>query len=133
MSTPSSSAGRKPPTLKKTPSSGKASGQRSILGFFPKKPAVQQSSSPVSLNTTLPIGSPKKKLVQNAQPAVGQSLTPAPSSDAVIAEDDEDINPIKPRRRGIGLPSPVTPASLDGAVEFRHDVPLSSSPPRKVL
>ena len=69
--------------------------------------------------------------MQQAPSRVSQNLTPAPSSDAVEVDEDEDIAPIKPRKRGIGLPSPVTPASFDGAHETGP--PASSSPLQKVM
>ena len=116
---------------KKTPSSIPSKGQKSILGFFQKKAAGEQTPSKSLGTTTLPIGSPKKKFVQQASSRVIQNLTPAPSSDA-IEEEDEDVVPAKPRKRVTGLPSPVTPASFDGAVEPKPVAPVSSSPTRKV-
>ena len=120
-----------------TTSSG-VKAQKSILGFFGKKPAGSQqesSSIPSTLNGTasLPIGSPKKKLVPKAPSKVSQTLTPAPSSDAIEPdEDDEDVLPSKSRRAAPGLPSPVTPAGFDGAEETPPSFIPSSTPIRKV-
>ena len=110
------------------PPSSNAKGQKSILGFFQKKATGQQKSLGPSVTTTLPIGSPKKKLVPKAPPRAPQNLTPAPSSDAVEADDDEDVVPVRGRKKPV-VQSPMTPASLDGAVEIGGP---ASSPSRKV-
>lgn len=127
-----------PPSLQKSTSS---KSQKSILGFFQKKPAgtlqpqvngVPSSTSPAAITTTLPIGSPKKrdtqKLVHKAPARVSQHLTPAPSSDA-IEDDDEDqtVQPARKRKMNNSLPSPVTPGNVEAGV-----VDLGSSPSRKV-
>ena len=132
MASVNESAASKQSLLKKTPSNASSKGQKSILGFFQKKPSGGQTPSKAPVITTLPIGSPKKKFVQQASSRVSQNLTPAPSSDAVVEEEDEDVVPVRPRKRETGLPSPLTPASLDGAVEPVAVAPASSSPLRKV-
>ena len=123
---------KQPSTLRKSSSNTLPKTQKSILGFFQKKSTPSAGFDGQGTTTTLPIGSPKKKFVQQAPSRVSQTLTPAPSSDAVVEEDDEDIIPTRPRKRGIGLPSPVTPASLDGAHENGLPALGSSSPLRKV-
>ena len=65
-----------------------------------------------------------------------QSLTPAPSSDAVEPveeeeEEEEDIKPLKGKKKAHGLPSPVTPASLDDSFD-KTLFSQNSSPIRKV-
>ena len=122
----------------KMPVDSSRPGQKSILGFFQRgTPGTQQSKSPTptSLNGTkkLPIGSPKKQSVNRAFAKSAPSLTPAPSSDAVVEEEDEDVaKPSKPRKQQTGLPSPVTPVGLDGALDVVAVSGLTSSPSRKV-
>lgn len=118
--------------MKKASSSSSTKGQKSILGFFQKKASEQQKLLGPSGTTTLPIGSPKKKLVPKAPPRATQNLTPAPSSDAVEADEDEDVVPTKGRRRP-AVQSPMTPASLDGAVDSGLAKEPISSPSRKVF
>ena len=119
----------------KTPSSAGAKGQKSILGFFQKKGAgalqPQVNGVPTSqVSMRLPIGSPKKKLVQASSTRPGlQTLTPAPSSDA-IEEDEDDIISTKPRRKITGLPSPSTPAESVPPSDSMAEP--CSSPSRKV-
>ena len=119
-------------TLRKSSSNNLPKTQKSILGFFQKKSTPSAGFGGQGTTTTLPIGSPKKKFVQQAPSRVSQILTPAPSSDVVEEEEDEDIVPTRPRKRGIGLPSPVTPAGLDGSHEDGLPALGSSSPLRKV-
>jgi hypothetical protein len=126
----------KTPSFKKTASTGSTGkSQKSILGFFQKKTvgALQPQINGVSSSgrsIELPIGSPKKKKQQlvSQGPSFSQSLTPAPSSDAIDVgeeEDEDDVQPAPKRRAGNGLPSPLTPAE-------RGVTCMSSSPIRKV-
>ena len=113
-------------------------GQKSILGFFRRGQASSQakSSSTPKLNgtTSLPIGSLKKQLVKGASSKPLQTLTPAPSSDAVVEEEDEDVvKPSKAKNKVVtGLPSPVTPMGLDGSIDAETLCALTNSPSRKV-
>ena len=124
-----------PPLKKSVSGSMAAKSQKSILGFFQRKPAgpLQPQVNGVSTAepATLPIGSPKKKSVQHAS-KVAQNLTPAPSSDAIVPDDDEDdvLGPTRKRKSGFGLPSPVTPATVHGSDASPNGA--SSSPTRKV-
>jgi hypothetical protein len=93
--------------------------QKSILGFFQRGPAQ------------LPVNT-KKQSVANS-PVVRQPLTPAPSSDAVLKEEDEEE--VKLVKRKNALPSPVTPATSNGtpaASETSIEPTMHSSPLRKV-
>ena len=112
--------------------------QKSILGFFQQRNQGLRSKSPArpasNGTKTLPIGSPKKQSVSKRSARPSQTLTPAPSSDAVAAnEDDEDVVvPAKSKRATTGLPSPVTPIGLDGALDEVNAPNFTSSPSRKV-
>ena len=113
--------------------------QKSILGFFQRK---GQASQPAKTGTpqtngtkTLPIGSPKKQLVKKAAAKASQTLTPAPSSDAAVNEDEDEEDVVKPskgKRAPMGLPSPVTPMGLDGVQDDAFGGSFTSSPSRKV-
>lgn len=112
------------PALKKSTSSTQnMKNQKSILGFFQAKtpgsnltpsrlperptPSTQRNGSAKGLT---------KKLLSKSEST--QSLTPAPSSDAVDpdeADEDEEMQGSSMPRKTDGLPSPVSPA--DGAVE----------------
>ncbi|KAI4147367.1 MAG: hypothetical protein L6R39_003130 [Caloplaca ligustica] len=116
----------KPPALKKQSSSQSSKNQKSITGFFQKKP----SSTPAPDFSNLPTvnGSVRR--------GPSSSLTPAPSSDPPA--EPESVRKASKMLPNIGsangLPSPVTPAnstairetaSMSGSVHF-------SSPSRKV-
>jgi hypothetical protein len=111
--------------------SAKSQKQKSILGFFHKKdssPLQPQINGASQRPVMLPL-SPKKKSVPRS--TVGQTLTPAPSSDAVMDEDEDDvIVPSRKKRAPVGLPSPVTPATT--TIKDASSVTMSNSPSRKV-
>ena len=103
-----------PPSLKKSSSSSK--NQTSIAGFFRKRDSETASSATPKINgSALPVhSSPKKNGFKKPSVTSSQSLTPAPSSDAVEEKDEEtDVKPIKVdgNHKSNGLPSPITPAS----------------------
>ena len=100
-----------PASLKKSSSSSK---QTSIAGFFKRKESQTNSSeAPRLKSTSLPINGLSKR---GATRGSSQSLTPAPSSDAVEPDDiknEEASPPIKLNGKGPNaLPSPITPASV---------------------
>lgn len=103
-----------PPQLKKSSSSSK---QTSIAGFFRKKDAVPTTSGISKSNgSSLPIHvSPRKDTTKKSAKSINQSLTPAPSSDA-IDEEKENEEPRLAKLNGSGpsnsLPSPITPANI---------------------
>ena len=112
--------------------SAKSAKHKSILDFFHKKPA-----SPLGPNVngaspraavTLPLGSPKKKSVPHAA-AAAQTLTPVPSSDAMVEDDEDVVAPARKKRSIFGLPSPVTPANASGDAASGS---YTNSPSRKV-
>ncbi|KAL8859670.1 MAG: hypothetical protein Q9178_003784 [Gyalolechia marmorata] len=120
-----------PPTLKKS-SSGSQSfkNQKSITGFFQKKPS---NTSPSELGNLPPING--SKLPFSAKAATrgpSSSLTPAPSSDG--PEEPQSYQKMPHQLNGTasanGLPSPITPASAvhDGEV---HGSSHLNSPSRK--
>ena len=130
------------PTLKKTMSgSQSAKNQMSIAGFF-----IKQASSPSTSETAsskqpmLPAHGVPKTMKRNSSATVKQSLTPAPSSDAI---DDSETLGTEPVVRidadaVNGLPSPVTPAEVTEKTIQQDDRDRSgfaafSSPSRKVL
>lgn len=89
-----------PATLKKQ-GSGSGSGQKSISSFFSKTPATANTLK-------LPERTSPRKAASkpNFSEAASSRLTPVPSSDAPIAEDDEDV---KASAHFINsLPSPVS-------------------------
>lgn len=130
-----------PPALKKSTSGSQSSkDQKSILGFFQKRVApaldpnngghlTNQGSKPLS-NGLL-----KKSMIKASTRGSSQSLTPAPSSDAVEELDAEDKTKQEPgRAEVIGLPSPITPAAIvssDGALDLDNGSFSFSSPSRK--
>ncbi|KAF2454349.1 muts domain V-domain-containing protein [Lineolata rhizophorae] len=154
---PSSAKGAKKgtPTLQQQ-SSGKTQ-QRSILGFFAKKPAAVpaaenassavRSSSPVEAAASSPmagkgIGNGGKVALRKDRADI---VTPVPSSDIGDVGDDAVLSSAAGKRNGTFnkenglLPSPVTPSGLDGADERGEepvkdedsDAVMASSPPRK--
>jgi len=134
--TPNGTPSAPPASLKKSTSSSK--NQTSIAGFFRKAQGTQASTNdaPRLHSSTLPINGLAKK---GANRGSSQSLTPAPSSDAVAPEDVKEEENIKPVKRNgnvsNGLPSPITPASAVNAGDGVGDdvVPKGFySPSRKV-
>ena len=107
------------PSLKKSNSSSR--NQTSIAGFFKKKTAEDSPSRTPKINgSTTPINSlPKKSDANNSSKGSNQSLTPAPSSDAIDEINYEDSELVKSNGSDgpNGLPSPITPA---GGVESAH-------------
>ena len=126
----------KPRVLKKsTPNTQNMKQQRSILGFFQPKssPTTPKSSQAASTNAQEPESSPAAAIV-NRKPHSGtpttskakywggkndsaSSLTPAPSSDMVEPEEDNQHTPARVAEKGsagnmeAGLPSPATSAN----------------------
>jgi hypothetical protein len=128
------------PSSQKT-SSGSVPGknQKSILGFFQRQstvalqPHVNGVSAAAAASSASSGAPPKQKLVQKPTIKVGQNLTPAPSSDAVDEdEEDEDVVPRRKPQRPIGLPSPITPG-LGGVRAGKDEAGLADdSPSHKV-
>ena len=139
--TPKTPASNAPPSLKKS-TSGSQSGQKSIASFFSKR-ALEGQQAKVPVPSILPAASQhvngvnKKALFTKPVRGSSQSLTPAPSSDAVEREDSEEPTlKIEKDARGNGLPSPITPASGVASEQPSSkgiDLPLMfDSPSRKV-
>ncbi|KAL6716616.1 DNA mismatch repair protein msh6 [Lecanora helva] len=105
------------PTLKQSSSSSK--NQTSIAGFFRKKDSGPLPNGTPKINgSSLPVHSSPKKNRPKASPGgIHQSMTPAPSSDALEdSREETQINGSKVNGEGAsnGLPSPVTPANASG-------------------
>ena len=121
-----------PPTLKKSSSSSQSfKNQKSITGFFQKKPS---STSTSELGNLPPINGSKLPFSGKAATrGPSSSLTPAPSSDG--PEEPQSYEKMPQQLNGTasanGLPSPITPASAvnDGEV---HGSSHFNSPSRKV-
>ena len=139
-----SSPAAPPPTLKKSTSGSQSSkNQKSILGFFQKKAtdspqSLSRGTSKINRPSTQTDGVAKKILAKRPARGSSQSLTPAPSSDALEELDVQDEEAYK---KGImdkenGLPSPITPVPGLGGDGFPDIEPSSSlnfsSPSRKV-
>lgn len=139
-----SSPAAPPPTLKTSTSGSQSSkNQKSILGFFhkrtsgssqsPSQGGLETNSSPKQSN-----GVPKKTFAKRPARGSSQSLTPAPSSDALEELDVQDEGPHRRgmRSEGNGLPSPITPVPGLGGGCPQDLEPSSSltfsSPSRKV-
>ncbi|MCJ1471944.1 DNA mismatch repair protein msh6 [Lambiella insularis] len=112
------------PSLKQSTSSS-SKNQKSILGFFQKRP-VEALQPNINGASKVNAASNKKKLVQRSSIGVCQSLTPAPSSDAPEEEQDVIVTG-KPN----GLPSPITPASEENNIGQAAANETSNSPSRK--
>ncbi|KAL8868623.1 MAG: hypothetical protein Q9174_004870, partial [Haloplaca sp. 1 TL-2023] len=136
--TPSSG---QPPALKKSASSSSsAKNQKTIMGFFQKKPAGAAKLEDVGL--PLPNGSsaavrpgPPFASTKTAIRGSSSSLTPAPSSDGPeeplsVERPIEKVNNIGSTN---GLPSPITPASgvANGKSISVNGVQQTNSPSRK--
>lgn len=131
-----------PPTLKKSSSSQSNKSQKSIVGFFKPKineasqPAIQSSTNPNS--SKIPVREGKGRAARHVASSSSQSLTPAPSSDAIDATNSDEESVVKGRPPWVqqGLPSPITPLSgVTQAPPVSDDskmAPAFSSPSRKV-
>lgn len=125
-----------PPSLRKSTSGSQSSkDQKSILGFFQKKSVEAPRLGSAAQSQTN--GPRKATLPKGTARGSSQSLTPAPSSDALEAPDDQENRQytLASADNVIGLPSPITPAvSAVGAAAFEgDDIPSSfNSPSRKV-
>lgn len=122
---------RPPPTLKSTTSSqsDKGKGQKSILGFFGKKPDADR------IPTATTNGSVKPTLAKSSQSLrpSNSNPTPAPSSDAPEPPSSVPGSSWEAsgKNKENGLPSPITPVSVS-ADGVRKEAPGKSSPSRKV-
>lgn len=139
-----SSPAAPPPTLKKSASGSQSSkNQKTILGFFQK--TISDPSQSLSQGVSKANGLSKQsndvtKKIFAKRPARGssQSLTPAPSSDALEELDVKDEEPQRSRVQSDenGLPSPITPVPGLGGGGPQDIEPSSSltfsSPSRKV-
>ncbi|KAL8773667.1 MAG: hypothetical protein Q9209_001433 [Squamulea sp. 1 TL-2023] len=132
MAAPTSSTPPDPlPTLRKSSSTQSSKNQKSIVGFFQKKP----SNTPKSELSSLPPINGSKPYPQGKTASRGpsSSLTPAPSSDGPEEPQSHQKMPIQLNgtTSANGLPSPVTPANtvlnngeVNGSMHF-------NSPSRK--
>lgn len=128
MSTPRPSQKKQPPSASQ---SGK--GQKSILGFFQKKPSNSPSPAPSTPATVKK--TPVSKLSKTAFTRQPASITPVPSSDAPVPSSPikEEPESIVGRNKENGLSSSVN----EGDPEVDH-ISLEvagvafSSPSRKV-
>ena len=127
-----------PPSLKKSSSSQSSKNQKSILGFFQKKSGdVLQPKVNEALNTDVSTGLypkvQKKTLVSRPSEMSSDSLTPAPSSDALEDVDDEAHDQNKGKASSI-VP-PITPADSTMSGQDTPDSGMLqfSSPSRKVF
>ncbi len=117
---------RPPPSLNKSTSSQSSKNQKTIMGFFQKKPTDVPT---LEFN-----GLPKVNGAAIRGPS--SSLTPAPSSDP--PEEPESLRKATNQPNGLGaangLPSPVTPANDTTNKEAAGANGLShfNSPSRKV-
>ncbi len=133
-----SSSPAAPPALKKSTSSSK--NQTSIAGFFRKKDPVASANEEPSITASgLPVnGLSKSNGIKKSSVSSSQSLTPAPSSDAVEEVGGEvETKPTKKKGNyaSNGLRSPITPASVVDASDPGQEniVPKGFySPSRKV-
>ena len=120
------------PSLQK---SNSKEGQKTLLGFWQKKP-LDSSNGSLSTKAT-PLSSPslptqKKTLVQGSPRLRVPVLTPAPSSDAIELEDS---NLSKTISKPPSFPSPLTPALSSQSQKDENQVMLDvsySSPSRRV-
>ena len=132
------------PTLKKSTSGSQSSkNQKSILGFFQKRatdPSQTSNSGSSKPNGLSTYSNEVKKKTLAKIPVRGssQSLTPAPSSDALEELDvlDEILHKKGMRSEENGLPSPITPVpgvGGDGSQDVEPSSSLTfSSPSRQV-
>ena len=107
-----------PPSLKKSTSGSQSSkDQKSILGFFQKKSddaSRKGATAQLKVNSsTLPLNGPRKTtLPKGLARGSSQSLTPAPSSDALEEPDEEEKGQdnLAATNGATGPMSPITPA-----------------------
>lgn len=138
MAGPPNSSPAAPPSLQKSTSSSK--NQTSIAGFFRKKDSVASTNGTPSITGRgLPVNNlSKSNGIKKTSFSSSQSLTPAPSSDAVDELGEEaEMRPVKKTGKHAfnGLPSPMTPASVVDATDPGQEniVPKGFySPSRKV-
>lgn len=132
-----------PPTLKKSSSSQSNKSQKSIVGFFqPKTTPASQSVVSLPANAASSITSSARKDRATSAKIIAkrssQSLTPAPSSDAINeTKSDEESGVKQESSHGRpGLPSPITPQGVVVArppISSESKMPLAfNSPSRKV-
>ena len=130
-----------PPSLKKTSSSQSSKNQKSIVGFFQKRSALTPPSSTqlASTNGDSPVCSAKSNKsnsIKKVARGLSQSLTPAPSSDALEEDSSEDRAETKEQfaEKDNGLPSPtVSDAAAGNIPSSTMKVTLNyNSPSRKV-
>lgn len=126
-----------PSTLKKSTSGSK--NQISIAGFFKKATPQPQSSTNGMTKPGGPVlpvnGLKKKNGIKSSPRGSDQSLTPAPSSDAVeeLIEEAQETKPVKVNGHGSpsGLPSPAS--AVDACEQVDDQVRKGFySPSRKV-
>ena len=129
------------PQLSRAPSSSQSSrNQQSILGFFQKKAELptRSANGQESPSAGLPSakGSSSKHLQLATKRGSTQSLTPAPSSDA-LGSPNKETSIVALDALENGLPSPVTPMtelgqSRKASRSSSVAVVTFSSPSRKV-
>ena len=128
------------PSLKKSTSGSQPEqNQKSILGFFHRKatPASQdaiRSASKVNGSSSSTQVPGQKTLVQKIPKRPNQTLTPAPSSDAMDDIDEEDFSILGKMESVIEPPSPITPTTnaAIGTSIVSSDLQTFNSPSRKV-
>ena len=110
-----------PSTLKKSESEGK---QRTLHGFFSKTP------TPAAVTKLPERSSPRKPKLNDkfTAPARSSNLTPAPSSDAIAPEDDEEPKASEPSANS--LPSPVS--TDEAQTNGTEEVTANGTPSRRV-
>lgn len=119
--TPSS----QPPSLKKSSSSQSSKNQKTIMGFFNKKPSDTPPRNPNELPT----------VNGSATRGHSNSLTPAPSSDPPEepgSAQKATIRQVNGTSQANGLPSPITPANASGIEANTNGSLHFNSPSRKV-
>ena len=106
------------PTLKKSSSSQSNKSQKSIVGFFqPKTTTTSQSVASSQVNAAsskaFSLRGDRKASANIIASSSSQSLTPAPSSDAINEpkSDEEPGYEQQSSNNRPGLPSPITPLS----------------------
>jgi len=106
--------------------------QRSILGFFKTPTALRQQPAPInnSISDVLATPAEKPKLVPISANKLRACLTPAPSSDAL--EEDNENEDVQPLEKARGLPSPITPSQESASSSPALTTAETGSPLRKV-
>lgn len=107
-----------PPSLKKSSSSQSSKSQKSIVGFFqPKRTTTSQSVTSSQVNAAPSIAASRRGDRTNSAKIIArgssQSLTPAPSSDAINEPKSDEESRIQQESSTSRqeLPSPITPLS----------------------